>query len=333
MTAIMRSIVWRQRAYEDAPDDEELLAILRGQFETDRLPVGALWLASGTFDAIATIFRKMLRVGDAIAVEDPCFMTTLGLARQAGYPVVPMPVDDEGVTPEGLKAALDEGARAVILTPRAHNPLGGSWSAARRDALREVLRGHPGVLLIEDDHYAVLSRFPPMTLVDPGRPHWAIIRSVSKYIGPDLRLAVVNASPELSHACLSLSAFTARWVSSILQKAVLAVLASPGYDRLVGAASAAYDERRGGAIRMLAEEGIRAHGEDGMNVWIPVEDEQIVARRLMEAGWSVRTGSIFRVASGQAIRITTSALDLETARAFAQTLATIRRAGEVERGA
>jgi DNA-binding transcriptional MocR family regulator len=333
MTSVLRAMGWHQRAYEDPPDDPELMRILGQRLERDGLPIGELWLASGTFDAIATIFRKMLAPGDAIGVEDPCFMTTLGLMRQAGYATLPMAVDDEGVTPEGLRSALKSGAKALILTPRAHNPFGGSWTPTRLAALREVLRAYPDVLLIEDDHYAVLSRFPPVSLVDADRPHWAIIRSVSKYIGPDLRLAVVNSSRELSRACLSLSAYTSRWVSSVLQKCVLSVLSAPGHEQMIAKAAAAYERRREGVIAALAAEGIQAHGRDGMNVWIPVADEQAVARRLRDSGWTVRTGAIFRLASPPAIRVTASAIDKTLSEEFARTLAAIVRDEGVERGA
>ncbi|MFG1429282.1 aminotransferase class I/II-fold pyridoxal phosphate-dependent enzyme [Roseixanthobacter glucoisosaccharinicivorans] len=333
MSSVVRSLGWHQRSYEDPPDDPELLRLLGQQFALDELPMGELWLASGTFDAIGTILRKLLAVGDAVGVEDPCFMTTLGLMRQGGYVPLAMPVDDEGVTPEGLRHALAAGAKAVILTPRAHNPLGGSWSLARFAALREEIRAYPDVLVIEDDHFAVLSRFPPMTLVEPGRPLWAIIRSVSKYIGPDLRLAVVNSSHELSRASLALNAFTSRWVSSILQKSVLAVLTAPGYRQLVASAAGAYERRREDVITALAGRGIKAHGRDGMNVWIPVADEQMVARRLLDAGWTVRTGSVFRLAAPSAIRITTSVIPKPLAEEFARTLDSILREDVVERGA
>ena len=31
-------------------------------------------------------------------------------------------MDDEGMLPRALEAALEKGARAVLITPRAHNP-------------------------------------------------------------------------------------------------------------------------------------------------------------------------------------------------------------------
>ena len=55
---------------------------------------------------------------------------------------------------------LDQGARAVVSTPRAQNPTGASLSARRAAALREVLAPHPYVLVIQDDYFSYLSRRP-----------------------------------------------------------------------------------------------------------------------------------------------------------------------------
>ncbi|QTL05035.1 aminotransferase class I/II-fold pyridoxal phosphate-dependent enzyme [Aquabacter sp. L1I39] len=333
LNAVLKTLAWQPRAYEDAPDDPELMAHFRDEFGRDGLPAGDLWLASGTFDAVGLILRKMVPSSAPLGVEDPCFMTTLGFARQAGYPVLPMAVDEEGVTPEGLARALEAGARAVILTPRAQNPLGGFWSPARRAALGDVLRAHPDVLLLEDDHFAPLSVAPAMTLVAPDRPHWAIIRSVSKVAGPDLRLAVVSSSRAVRRACLPLAACSARWVSSILQGCVKAVLTVPGHAQQVARARASYARRREAARAALAAEGIEARGRDGMNLWIPVADEDAVTRRLLDAGWTARPGAAFRLAAPPAIRITTSALEDDEAVAFARALAAILRDEVVVRGA
>jgi DNA-binding transcriptional MocR family regulator len=58
----------------------------------------------------------------------------------------------------------------------------GSWA--------RVLAGHPDVLVIEDDYVARVADAPfvPLHRAD-GR--WAVVRSVSKVLGPDLRVAVV----------------------------------------------------------------------------------------------------------------------------------------------
>ncbi|NVK33423.1 MAG: GntR family transcriptional regulator [Rhodobacteraceae bacterium] len=324
---------WSQRKYGDIPDDPELVDIVAQAFREDGMPIQDVWLSSGTFDAVITIFRRFLQPGDSVAVEDPCFVTTLGLVRRCGYTPVAMPVDGNGVTPEGLENALKSGAKAVVLTPRAQNPFGGSWSSERHGQLFEIMQRYPDVILIEDDHFSVLSAFPPMTLVDPARENWAIIRSTSKYLGPDLRLAAVNSSEPVSRACQSLNAFTNRWVSGFLQSAALNVLNGPKFADFTAKVAKLYQDRRVAAIQALAAHGITAYGRDGINIWIPVTDESFIVRRLGEEGWGVRAGSVFRINSAPGIRLTTSSLTEELSNDFAGTLAMILKFDEVERGA
>ena len=50
------------------------------------------------------------------------------------------PLDDEGMMPDALQRALEKGAKAVLITPRAHNPTGVSITAKRAKQLQDVLR-------------------------------------------------------------------------------------------------------------------------------------------------------------------------------------------------
>lgn len=331
--AMLSQSVWLPRGYEDPPDNPALIDFARKQLADDGMPLGDVWISNGTFDAIDMILRAYLQPGDAIAVEDPCFMTTLGLIKELGFLPVPMAVDDQGVLPEAMDKALKKGVKAVILTPRAHNPFGGSWTAKRRADLARVIGQHEDLLLIEDDHFAPLSPFNPVTLVSGDRPNWAIIRSVSKYVGPDLRLAFVNSSDGLAKKISGLAAFSYRWVSSVLQAAVLSTVTSKDYARIIRDAAQAYSARRRYLLDALNNADIKAHGEDGINVWIPVTDEQAIARRLMEAGWIVRAGDIFRLESSQAIRVTVSTMTDQEARELAMVLGSLQRQGAVQRGA
>ena len=101
------------------------------------------------------------------------------------------------MTVEGLRAALADGVRAVVCTPRAQNPTGASLTA--RDAQptsQLVLADHPYVLVIEDDHFSMLSHRPYHSLIGPNHRRWALVRSVSKFLGPDMCLAVTHPIPE-----------------------------------------------------------------------------------------------------------------------------------------
>lgn len=87
------------------------------------------------------------------------------MLRYAGFSASPVSVDSEGMQPEKLERALNQGARAVILTPRAHNPTGCSLSARRAAALQNMLARYPQVVVIIDDHFALLSSSPRQPVV------------------------------------------------------------------------------------------------------------------------------------------------------------------------
>src|SRR5690606_21927515 len=130
------------------------------------------------------------RGGDRVAVEDPGWANLLDLVAALGLVPVGVPVDADGPLPAALDRALAGGARAVIVTARAHNPTGAAVTADRAADLRAVLAAHPATLLIEDDHAAELSRQPLHPLAG-ATGAWAFVRSVSKPYGPDLRVAVL----------------------------------------------------------------------------------------------------------------------------------------------
>ncbi|WP_117085070.1 aminotransferase class I/II-fold pyridoxal phosphate-dependent enzyme, partial [Klebsiella pneumoniae] len=81
-------------------------------------------LASGAIDALERLLCALLLPGDSVAIEDPCFLSSINMLRYAGFTPSPVPVDAEGMQPDALEEALRNGARAVIITPRAHNPTG-----------------------------------------------------------------------------------------------------------------------------------------------------------------------------------------------------------------
>ena len=92
-------------------------------------------------------------------------------------------------------------------------------------------------------------------------------------------------------------------------------------------------ERRMFLINALKDKGLVAHGYDGFNVWVPVTDEQKTTRRLLEKGWIVQPGAIFRLLTPMAIRVTTSALLENEARELAEIIHEIENDETVQRGA
>ncbi|MFF3027936.1 aminotransferase class I/II-fold pyridoxal phosphate-dependent enzyme [Microbacterium sp. NPDC057944] len=251
-------------------------------------------ITSGAVDAVERLLAQALMRDDAVALEDPCFLASIHTVRLGGYRAVPVPVDEEGMTVDGLRAALDAGVRAVICTPRAQNPTGASLSARRAAELRTVLAAHPYVLIIEDDHFSMLSRRPYETLIGPAHRRFALVRSVSKFLGPDMCLAVAATDPETAERLAMRLSPGTTWVSHLLQRLTLAQLTDETVAARIAAASEHYAARNDDFATRLREYGIEAAASDGLSLWVALPiAARTVAERLMRRGWLARTGDDF----------------------------------------
>jgi DNA-binding transcriptional MocR family regulator len=148
-----------------------------------------------------------------------------------------------------------------------------------------------------------------------------VIRSVSKALGPDLRLAVIAGDSTTIARVEGRQLLGTVWVSHILQRMVVTLWSDPRTERRLRTASETYRTRRDALIQALAHRGIRAHGVSGLNVWVPVGEETRLLQALLEKGWGVAGGERFRVQSPPAIRITISSLEPAEAARLAEDLA------------
>ncbi len=258
----------------------------------------SLTITSGAADAVERLLAQALVRDDAVALEDPCFLTSIHTVRVGGYRPVPVPVDDEGMTVAGLRAALEQGVRAVVSTPRAQNPTGVSLSERRAAELRAVLREHPYVLVIEDDHFSMLARAPFRSLIGPEHQRWALVRSVSKFLGPDMCLAVAASDPETAERLAMRLSPGTTWVSHLLQRLTLALVTDREVVAGIARAGDHYAARNAAFAERLTALGIPASAGDGLNLWValpvPARD---VSTHLMRRGWLARTGDEFSLGS------------------------------------
>jgi len=276
-----------------------------------------------------------------IAVEEPGYPTAFDTFERSGYRLVGFEVDEQGAMPASLDVALSAGATAVLFTPRAHNPVGSSWSVGRLADLAAVLASHPDVVVIEDDQFAGIATTRPGSLLGDRRidDRVVYIRSFSKSMAPDLRIAVAVARPRLRALLTEAKSFADGWTSRLIQRTLARALADDQLDVLLDVASKAY-----GARRVAAASTITAHldlggtwsGADGVNIWIhlpPHTDASEVIERAAALGVLVAPGEAFFIRPGRSdvVRLNAGAVSTEQAVTVGETLATA--AATVERAA
>ncbi|MGE3180442.1 MAG: aminotransferase class I/II-fold pyridoxal phosphate-dependent enzyme [Phycisphaerae bacterium] len=318
--------------YGRAPQDANLLALVRRDFDADGVRRGDIGFVSGAVDGIERVLTAHLRPGDRVAVEDPSFGNIIDLVTSRGMSLVPVAVDGEGLLPDALEHACRQRIGALILTPRAQNPTGAALSATRARALRRVLARHEDVVVIEDDHGALTSD-TPLEVLHTKQNRWAYVRSFSKGLNPDLRLAAITGDDDTMTRLLDRMVLCERWVSHILQRIAYALLSDSGVQKQLAQAATTYAKRRESLKAALAARGFEAMASSGYNVWVPLEEETPVVQGLLARGFAVSAGERFRIQSPSAIRVTCATLQPAEATAFAEALASVfstkRRTGNV----
>lgn len=301
------------RLYGGALRYEPLEELARRELESDGLEVPAVAVLSGAMSALERALREYAAPGDRVAVEDPGFSGVLELVRRMGLEAVPIPLDQQGLLPEELERALASGLEAVIVTPRAQNPTGAMLSERRSHELRTVLSHHPEILLLEDDHAGPIAGAPLRSIADGDRPRYLYVRSVSKWLGPDLRLAVATGSRETLRLLEHRQLADIRWVSHVLQELVFRLWSDRAVRALLRRAERTYGKRRQALLKALSQRQIEASGASGLNVWLPVPDETTAVRALAERGWVVAAGESFRLRAPPAIRVSIASLEVPEA--------------------
>ena len=143
-----------------------------------------LLFAGGGRQAIAAAVAALVPVGERLGVEELTYPVVKGIAARLGVTLVPLAMDDEGVTPEALRAAGP--LRAVYLQPTLHNPLGVTMPERRREAVVRALR-ELDLPVIEDTIYAFLrDDLPPLAALAPERV--VVVDGLSKRLAPGLTL-------------------------------------------------------------------------------------------------------------------------------------------------
>ena len=308
------------RLYGEPAVEPRLMGFAAGEFAADEVDATHMAVASGAFDGIERLLLEHLRPGDRIAVEDPSVPALLDLAGASGLNTVPIQMDAEGPRPDSLASALGRGVRGLVLTPRAQNPTGAAWSKPRAAELARLLKKRDDVLVIENDPAGPIAGAPYFTVCRDAR-RWAVVRSVSKFLGPDLRVAVMVGDGLTIARVQGRQSLGVRWVSHLLQELTLALWSDPSSGRRLAQAADVYATRRAALVDALARQNVSVVARSGFNMWVPVRDENAAVQHLAACGWAVAPGERFRIRSGAAIRITTSALPVNLADALAADVA------------
>lgn len=156
-----------------------------------------LLITSGAQQGIDLIAQTLLKPGDIVLVESPCYSAALDIFINKGAQIIPVPLDNHGVRSD-LIDDICQGKNPVLLytNPTFQNPTGTVMSKERRMELIELAELYK-FFIIEDDSFGEIyfegATVPPPIKNWDTNGHVIYIKGFSKTLAPGLRIASLIA--------------------------------------------------------------------------------------------------------------------------------------------
>jgi len=231
-------------------------------------------VTSGAQQGLDLLIRAIIRPGDAIWAENPCYPMAHTALKGGGAKVIAVPVDDEGLD-VARGERLCAGAKAAYVTPSHQFPLGVTMTMRRRLALLDWAKRN-GAWIIEDDYDSEF-RYggPPLTALQgmDGAGRVAYVGTFSKILFPGLRTGYLVAPEPLLDTVMAVRARSDRFPAMITE-APLADLINQGHF----AAHVRRVRRRVQANRDMLAATLKTHANGRLDFTVPDQGLHMIAK-------------------------------------------------------
>lgn len=258
-------------------------------------------LTQGATQALDLVVRTLLRPGDTVIVEDPCYCNLLQILQLAGLNVIGVARTKDGHDYEQLEHVLQTmRPKAIFVNTVLQNPSGASLS--RESAQRLLaLTDRYGLWVIEDDIYRELAAPEAACLAAiEGLRRVIYISGFSKTIAPTLRVGYLAAHAEVLADLARTKMAVGLTSSEVTERVVANVLSEGHYDKHVRFITEKLRAAHHSVTRSMRAGGLDIFVEPqaGLFLWaqLPVEPDRsiAVATRALERGIWLAPGSYFR---------------------------------------
>ncbi|MCP4563837.1 MAG: PLP-dependent aminotransferase family protein [Bosea sp.] len=239
-----------------------------------------LLICNGAQHALAIAFAITCGPDTELLTEALSYPGAIALARRRGLRLTGLAIDEEGLVPQALDAALHQaaaaGRRAVLyITPTLHNPTTATMGEARRREIAKLCRAHDAVI-VEDDIHAALAEPGTIAIAALAPERTLHVSGLSKVLSPGLRIgSLVVPEPWLEPALAELAATCT--MASLLSCLIMERWLSEDTAASVTRSIREEASRRVALARALLPPGIAMRSGNGFHVWLPMAPEQAKA--------------------------------------------------------
>ncbi|MDC0657706.1 PLP-dependent aminotransferase family protein [Leisingera sp. SS27] len=295
-------------------------------------PDQVLLTGSGS-QALDLVCRMLLRPGDTVLVDDPCYFNFQALLRAHQIRIIGVPYTLDGPDLKCFEAALAEHRPRLYLTNSAlHNPTGATVAAPVAHRVLALAAQHD-LIIVEDDIFAGFEpeASPRLATLD-GLERVVRTGSFSKTLSASLRCGYIAARGSWIEALTDLQvAVNFSGPSPMVAELLHTVLTDGSCRKHLEALRHRLSRCRAEAQVRLSELGIRpwVQPRGGFYLWCELPggmDAAVLARAALHEGLVLAPGNVFSVSQGWTpfMRFNVSQMQDE---ACWQTLARLLKAG------
>lgn len=237
-----------------------------------------LLITSGAQQGIDLIAQTLLKPGDIVLVESPCYSAALDIFINKGAQIIPVSLDNHGIRSD-LVDDICQSKNPVLLytNPTFQNPTGAVMSKERRMELIELAELYK-FFIIEDDSFGEIyfegATVPPPIKKFDRNGHVIYIKGFSKTLAPGLRIAALIADGPIFEWLYAVKGSMDIGSPLLTQKALLPFLRAERMKNHLEKLRTALQIRRDITIDLLSPlKEIRFEiPNGGFNLWITLPD-------------------------------------------------------------
>ena len=286
-----------------------LRRLLIARFADEGLEVSpdrVMLTGSGT-QAIDLICRLLLRPGDTVLVDDPCYFNFLALLRAHQVKVVGVPFTPSGPDVAAFESIIaTERPRLYVTNSGLHNPTGASLTSQTAYRVLSAAAAHD-LTIIEDEIFADFDPASSARIAVPdGLSRVIRIGSFSKTLSASVRCGYIAARSDWIESLVDLQIATGfGGPSPVATELISGVLAGGSYRKHMEEVRRRLVRARKDAVQRLAPLGIVPWlmPRGGYYLWCRLPesvDSAALARRAMAAGVVLAPGNVFSVSQSAA---------------------------------
>ncbi|MBN3966474.1 PLP-dependent aminotransferase family protein [Pseudomonas gregormendelii] len=261
------------------------------------VPVEQIVTTANTVQAIDMLMRLLIKPGDTVLLDDPCYFTMHTNLALHGAKVVTVHRGVEGMDLEAFERTVIAHRPVLYMTNNSlHNPTGHSFSPAQVYRLLELSHRY-GFHIVEDDLYCDLQQRSTPRLAAGGLDNVSYVSGFSKTLTANSRVSYAVLAPPLAARMIGLKMAAGGMTSELAEQIICNMLSDGSYAKHTRRTVDRLYDSSNRVTRWLEEAGcsVSSLPHEGLFIWTRLPDgfhAETLARKGLEIDLVLAPGTL-----------------------------------------